>query len=57
MRKTKLVINAYDLVTLYADTSKKRRERIMRKYGLSHRDAKRLYRTLCMGKWRVVSSL
>lgn len=57
MRKTKLVINAYDLVTLYADTSKKRRERIMRKYGLTHRDAKRLYRTLCMGKWKVVSSL
>ena len=52
----KIRVKAYDLVTLFADTSKKRREKIRKKYGFTQRDVRVIYRNLCKGKWRVMVS-
>lgn len=52
--KTKIRVKAYDLVTLFADTSKKRREKILRKYGFTQKDIKIIYKNLCKGKWKVI---
>jgi len=43
-----------DVVTLLVSDSKKKREEVMKKYGLSENDVKALYRSLCGKKWRVM---
>lgn len=43
-----------DVVALLVSESKKKREKIMKKYGLSENDVKALYRSLCGKNWRVL---
>ncbi len=43
-----------DAVTLLVSECKKKREKVMKKYGLSEEDVKALYRSLCEKRWRVL---
>ena len=50
----KIRMKVGDVITLLVSDCKKKREEVMKKYGLRERNVKALYRSLCEKKWRVL---